>query len=277
MRPSTFARACLPLIALCAPALRAQAPAYARDPADTLHYRETVEAAVRTEGIAAGRAVITQEARIALTFARGDTARAWYDELEVDMKHEHGYEQLDMPGREMRGAFTLLVAPSGRVRTLALPTIPPPLETEFDSLLAWQFVDFLPVLPSQPLRPGLEWTDGDTANPARGRFTRTTRSRVVRDTVVDGVRATIVETEARLAVRRVAVVDEEWSVRTEVEGTEHGRFIFAPAPGLLLRRERRGTLRGTETSLLVGDPPRAARQTREYTSAIELLSGPGSR
>ena len=82
----------LALIALCAPALRAQPPAYARDPADTLHYRETVEAVVRTEGLAAGRAVMTHDAGIAFTFARGDTARAWYDKLEVDVKHEHGYE-----------------------------------------------------------------------------------------------------------------------------------------------------------------------------------------
>jgi hypothetical protein len=261
------------LIVLCAPALRAQAPVYARDPADTLRYRERMETEVRTAW-RAGRGTMTQDARIALTFTRGDTARAWYERLEVEAKHGNFRSRLDAPGQEMRGAFTLVVGPTGRVRTVSVPTFPAPLDVEFDSVFAWQFVDFLPVLPPQPLRPGLEWTDSGTINPARGRFAHTTRYRVTRDTVVDGVSAVIVETESRLTVRRVGDQGEEYSLWTELEGTERGRFVFAPEPGLLLRRERRGTLRGAETSLLEGERPNSAWQTREYTRTIELLAAP---
>lgn len=272
MSGNPLARACV-LIVLCAPALRAQAPAYGRDPADTLHYRETFEAEVRS-GWMASRGVMTQESRIALTFTRGDTTRAWYAQLEIEAKHGNFHSQVDAPAPEIRGAFTLVVSPAGRVRTVSVPTFPAPLDVEFDSVFAWQFVDFLPVLPPQPLRPGLEWTDSGTANPARGRFTRTTRYRVARDTVVDGISAVVVETESRLQVHRVGILSEEYSLRTELAGTEHGRFVFAPALGLLLRRERRGTLRGTETSLLEGERPHSAWQTREYTSTIELISAP---
>lgn len=216
----------------------------------------------------------TRDVQLALAFARGDTARAWYQTVELNAKGERSRESLRMPGRGMRNGFTLLVTPSGRVRTLGVPTYPPPLDVEFDSNFAEQFVDFLPVLPPAPLRPGLEWTDADTANPGRGRFTRSTRYRVLRDTTVQGRRAVIVETEARVTLRRVAVIDEEMSIHTELEGTERGRFLFAPQPGLLLRRERTGSLRGTETFILDGAISRSDRQTREYTRVTELLSDP---
>jgi hypothetical protein len=274
MPATRFTRICLATLALaCAPALRAQAPAYARGPGDTLRYRERMEAAVETQG-RPGRGQLTQDARISILFTRGDTAQAWYEVLRTRAKHGNGVEELDIPRAGMRGGFTLAVTPAGRLRTLALPVLPPPLDVEFDSVLVWQFLDFLPVLPDAPLRPGLEWTDADSAASPGARWTRSTRSRVVRDTVVDGVRAVVVQTEARIRMRRTSALDEELSFRTEMEGTELGRFVFAPVPGVLLRRERTGTLQGTETTQLEGESPRSARQTREYTITLELLSGP---
>ncbi|HEX2077034.1 MAG TPA: hypothetical protein VHG08_04970 [Longimicrobium sp.] len=270
MPGTVLPRALLPALLLASAPAAAQAPAYARTPGDTLHYRQATQATVRIQG-RPGHAEQTQRARITLAFTGGDTARAWYGGLDVRSKHGAAYESLEIPGSEMRGGFVLAVSPTGRVRTLRTPVLPPPLDMELDSVLVWQFVDFLPVLPEVPLRPGVEWTDADSVDLARGRWRRTTRYRVVRDTVVDGVAAAVVETESRLAMRHTSEIDEELSIRTELEGTERGRFVFALAPGLLLRRERSGTLSGTETSLLEGDPPRPARQTREYTSVIELL------
>ncbi|HEU0298611.1 MAG TPA: hypothetical protein VFR37_04135 [Longimicrobium sp.] len=265
-----FTRACLPALLLASVPAAAQAPAYARTPGDTLHYHHAAQATVQIQG-RPGRAEQAQRARISLAFTGGDTARAWYGGLDVRSKHGAAYESLEIPGSEMRGGFVLAVAPAGRVRTLRTPALPPPLDVEYDSVLAWQFIDFLPVLPEAPLRPGLEWTDADSMDLPRGRWRRSTRYRVVHDTVVDEVAAVVVATESRLAMSHTSEIDEELSVRTELEGMERGRFVFAPAPGLLLRRERSGTLSGTETSLLEGERPRPARQTREYTSVIELL------
>lgn len=278
MPRTTLARACLPTLLLaCAPALHAQPPAYARTPADTLRYREVTETEARTGGQAGGRSEHTQEARIAITWLRGDTAHAWYEGMRAHVKHGyprgHGSTSLESPPEETAGGFTLAVAASGRTRTLRIPALEPGFEEEADSILRTQFLDFFPVLPGAPLRPGLEWTDADSLGLLGGWWRRATRSRVVRDTVVGGMSAVVVETESRIAWRRASELDEEMSFRTEMEGTERGRYVFAPAPGVLLRRERTGTLQGTETTLLQGDPPRPARQTRQYTSTLELLSG----
>lgn len=274
MSPNAFARACLAALPLaCAPALSAQAPAYARDPADTLVYRETLRGTVDTDPTAGGHIVQERRAELSLTFAGGDTVRAWYQRVEQQGKGRNGSQELVMPGQSMLGGFTLLVTPSGRVRTLAVPTYPPPMDLPFDSIFGEQFVDFLPVLPDTPLRAGLEWTAADSASPGLGRYVHSTRYRVLRDTTLGGLRAVIVETETRLVIRRVDVVDEELSVPTELQGTERGRFIFAPERGILLRRERTGTLRGTETYENTTAPRRVYRQAREYTRVTELLSG----
>lgn len=265
------------LLLACAPALRAQAPAYARDPADTLRYREVTEATAHTTGLAGGRSEHTQDATIAITWLRGDTAHAWYQGLRAQTKHGspsgHGYTRLESPPEETAGGFSVAVSASGRARTLRIPQLEPGFVEEADSILRTQFLDFFPVLPGEPLRPGLEWADADSLDLLGGWWRRDTRSRVVRDTVVNGRGAFVVETESRIAWHRFSELDDEMSFRTEMEGTERGRYVFAPAPGLLLRRERTGTLRGTETTLLEGDPPRPARQTREYTTTLELLSG----
>ena len=276
MSGTVFMRVWPALLLACAPAA-AQAPAYARTPADTLRYREQIAADVQTSGLAGGRTQLTQDARIAVTWARGDTARAWYEGMEAQAKHggEHGSgnSRLTMERGETAGGFLLSVDASGRARTLRVPRFPPPLDEEADSVLTAQFLDFFPVLPAAPLRAGLEWTDADSVALTNGWWARETRSRVLRDTVFNGMAAVVVETETRLRMRRNSRLDDEMSFRTALEGTERGRYLFAPAPGLLLRRERTGTLTGTETTLLAGDPPRAARQTREYTATIELLSG----
>lgn len=270
---SAFAvsRAWLPALLLAAAPVAAQAPAYAR--ADTLRYREEIDATVQTSGMGGGRTRLTQESTIALTWTRGDTARAWYEGMQAQAKNGSGQSTLTARPGETAGGFLLSVDASGRTRTLRTPVLPPPLDTEADSVLTAQFLDFFPVLPGEPLRVGLEWADADSVALTAGWWARDTRSRVVRDTVIGGVNAVVVETETRLRIRRNSVLDEEMSFRTELRGTERGRYVFAPSPGLLLRRERSGTLTGTETTLLSGDPPRAARQTREYTATIELLSG----
>lgn len=257
---------------LFAGAAGAQAPAYGRDPADTLRYHELRTATIRTEG-GAEPTEHRRDAQLVLWFTHGDTARARYQRLEMLDESEMGRERAEIPGTVMRGRFALLVSPDGRVRTLEVPRFPEEAGTDWDTIPEWQFADFLPRLPRTSLTPGAEWTDADTfdvesrAGP-RLRWTRSTRYRVVRDTVAAGRAAVVVQTEADVAM---LYETKHWALlRADLQGTERGRFVFATDAGVLIRRERTGTLRGRVRLNQAGQPRRDLEQTQEYSVTVAL-------
>lgn len=260
--------------ALLPAAVHAQAPQYRRGPGDTLRYREVT----RTFSvITSPRGPITlrnnHDARIALAFATGDTARAWYEALALRDTSPDG-ERVPQTGPLLGRPFVLTLGARGGVATLSVPPFPADVAEMTD--LSHQFADFFVRLPAVPLRPGVEWTDTtqSEAPNATGTTVRRTRIgsyRVRGDTTIGGSRAVVIETRMRNRM--------EWwgpsatpgrTLNTLLEGVETGTMVFAPASGRMIRRARTATLRG-HIEIVGGQAPVRIPQKVTYESTIDLL------
>jgi hypothetical protein len=259
------------LASLHASAAAAQAPVYARTPGDTLRYREVTERVTEVPGNP--QRVQRRDARLALAFGAADTARAWYDTLQLGTAEEGGAARVvgDVAGR----VFVLSFGARGVDTTLAIPAFPDAVRGRAD--LRWQFWDFFPRLPAGPLAPGTAW--GDTMARARtvegggneleSTDTRIASYRVVGDSTIGGHAVVVVEARAEtngvLSGRLFSV-----PVQGTSRETERGRFYFDAARGVLVRRVRTAT--GVLDLVLPGrDGPRNVQRTDQFTGTIELL------
>ncbi|MBD0321317.1 MAG: hypothetical protein ICV87_13340 [Gemmatimonadetes bacterium] len=266
----------LPLLALVLlpAALQAQAPQYRRAGGDTVRYREVTRA---TSDITSPQGAITlrshHDARLAIAFARGDTARAWYEALTLRSEFPGG-EQVPATAPLLGKPFVLTIDGRGGVETLAVPEFPREVSEATD--LTHQFNDFFVKLPAGALRPGLEWTDTTRrAMPnAAGRTLRTTRVgryRVRGDTVIGGVRGVVVEARMNNRIESDGPSPTPgMELRTAQEGTETGTFVFSPERGRLLARSRTGSLEG-HIEFIGGPEPMKLPQKMKYESTIEIL------
>jgi hypothetical protein len=258
---------------LCASAASAQAPAYARAPGDTLHYREVWERVIQTPG--APRKVQRQDAILAVAFAAGDTARAWYDGLRLEEADGAG------PPRTADGvaglAFVLAFGARGVDSTLAAPAFPPEVREVAD--LRWQFWDFFPRLPAGPLGLGTAWADTlvrrrmleGGGGEVHSADTRVAAYRVVGDSTIDSIPVLVVEvrseTNGVLGGRLFGL-----EVRGASREAERGRFYFDAARGVLVRRVRTAT-GAVELTYPTANGPRTIRRADEYAATIDLLTG----
>jgi hypothetical protein len=260
-------RAVLVLASLLLPA--AAEAQYRRAPSDTLRYREASRA-VSVMRTPAGtlNATSTHDARIAVAFAGGDTARAWYEALSLSTTVPQGTTTPDT--RPALGRpFLLRFDARGDVDTRSVPTFP----EDFPSDLAHQFNDFFVRLPTAPLRRGMEWADTvrrEMRTPS-GRTLRTVRAgrfRVRGDTLVRGTRAWIVETRMQNRVESTGPT-QGVTLTSVMEGTEEGELLFSAARGVMLGRRRTGTLEG-RVELTGGPEPVQVPHRLTYQSTIEL-------
>ncbi len=266
-----LAAACAALLA--AAPLAAQPAQYRRDPADTRRYVEATTGTV-TMRVLGREAVVESEhgAHIAVTFAGGDGARAWYESLHLLQLDPTG--EVSAPETEalLHQPYTLVFRADGAVRTAAVPPIPEEIADMSD--LTHQFLDFFISLPDGPLAVGAAWADtlvDDRAGRPRdtysGRQVRTFR--VERDTVVDGVDAVVIRVSQRVTVRASSLMEDGMKVSGELKGTEEGFAVFAPREGVLLSRSREGVLSGTMR--MMGPETVSIPQRYEYTSTLELV------
>jgi hypothetical protein len=248
----------------------AQAPAYARAPGDTLRYREAWERVIQTPG--AQRKVQRQDAVIAIAFADGDSARAWYDALRLEEADG------DAPPRtagDVAGlGFVLAFGPRGVDSTRSAPAFPAEVREMAD--LRWQLWDFFPRLPAGPLGPGTAWADTAVrqrmleggGGEVRSTDTRVSSYRVVGDSAIGYVAVVVVEAQAE-----TNGVLGGWLFGLEVQGasraTERGRFYFDVRRGVLVRRVRTAT-GNVELTYPSRDGPRSIRRTDEFTATIDL-------
>lgn len=255
-------------------ALHAQAPQYRRAAGDTVRYREVTQATSEITSPQGGLTLSSvHDARLAVAFARGDTARAWYEALTLRSEFPGG-EQVPATAPLLGKPFVLTMDARGGVETLSVPEFPQDVSEASD--LTHQFNDFFVRLPASALRPGLEWTDTtrrETPN-AAGRTVRTTRIgrfRVRGDTTVGGVRAVVVEARMNNRVETAGPSPTPGiELRTVQEGTETGLFVFSPERGRLLARRRTGSLEG-HIEFIGGPQPMKLPQKMKYESTIEIL------
>lgn len=267
-------RRLLALAALVPAAAHAQAPEYHRAAGDTARFREVTAA---TSEISAPQGVMKirtdHDARIAVTFTRGDTARAWYEALSVSSAYPGGESR---PGTAalLGQPFVLTMGARGEVETLRVPELPREVREVED--LTRQFDDFFVKLPAVPLRAGVEWADTSRKETqmAAGRTMRALRIgrfRVRGDTMVAGARAWVIETRMRNRVESTGPSPTPgMDLRTVLEGTEMGTFVFSASGGRFLARRRTGALEG-EIEFTGGPQPVRLPQKMSYESSIERV------
>lgn len=273
-----FPRAGLALALLLPAAAGAQSAEYRRSPADTLRYHEVSGS---TAELTTPNGVIPirnrHDARVAVTFGAGDTARAWFEALSIGATSPDG-ERAPDTAPLLHRPYVLRFDARGRTETLAVPAIPATFEGVTD--LTHEFNDFFVALPTTPLRVGATWTDTvrkEMTN-ARGRTLKTTRIgryTVRRDSTVAGVRVLVVDArmQNRLEAAGPAGQGSPLQVSSVQEGTEEGTFYFAPETGRMVGRRRAGTLAGAIT-FTGGPQPVTFQQTHRYESRIDLVAGP---
>ena len=261
------------VVALLLPAADAAGqPAYAATP-DTLRFHEvtTGEITIETpQGAMPMRS--SHDATVAIVRTRGDTARAWFEALDIGLETPMG-EQRPATDAVLRAPFTLRFDDRGRIETLASPELPPELEGISD--LSLQFLDFVVRLPARPLRVGLAWSDTlARTNRTATRVTRwrsVARYRVARDTMVDGAPAVIVTmTQDIRTSGEGQMPGQGGQAATELAGTEEGWFVFAPAAGRLLARRRDGRVSGDLTMSAAGGSMKL-KQSFTYRSALDAV------
>ena len=268
-------------IAACAPAAgpspSAQDAAYARTPGVTLHYREVSESSTRI-GIAVTNpheepSRTWRDARFAIRFTGGDSARAWFQSLRVDAAAGPalvaGADVLEQP-------FALRVGPRGIDSILAVP----PLPSGWSGLES-QFRNLFPRLPGGALARGREWSEVSTTSLSdslyTGRQTRTLHYRVVGDSVIGRERVVVAEYEMRTEGERRGRDPGRYEpgmppIPRYAESNhqqEQGRIYVAPRTGRFVRRTRSGTREHNRTSYTAAE---GFVQVTEYTGTIELLS-----
>jgi len=194
---------------------------------------------------------LLHEATIAIA---ADGSRGWvasYDDLEVRIIELAGMIAPEVDFKS-EGAFLLDVLPSGGIRTLEVPTIP----SEFRALYnpEFQFADFFIGLPEDVPALGDTWTDTVDVESDSTRIRSVRTMRVVGDTVVDGVPATVIDISAQPSIMSMGPV-RGWdgTPTTTLAGTESGTAIFDFENGVMLFRSREVEMQGTLSSQRRGE------------------------
>ena len=240
---------------------------------DTMRFHEVTQADVRLT-MPQGEIPMKShhDAMVAVVRQQGDTARAWYEALDIGVSSPLG-DQSPATAEVLKAPFTLTMDARGRVRLISAPTFPASFQAFTD--LTRQFDDFFVRLPAQPLRIGLAWTDTSMTSDSTGDRIRSSRSianyRVERDTVVAGVPALVISMKQALSGRIAGPVPNQ-PVRSEtiLTGTDDGIVVFAPKAGRLLGRRRTGQMSG-DIMVSGAGGQMSMKQSFTYTNTLEAV------
>jgi hypothetical protein len=254
-----------------------QPAAYARTPGETLRYQDRLEwsSSYGTRGATEEmQSMSVREARIAIQFTGGDTARAWIESARrATPRHPEevaGADVLHLP-------FLLGIGPRGIDTVIQRPTFPDGWE-RLDQLFT---PGYFPRLPGGPLTPGRRWLHVDSVDTSDsfwiGGRTYTGNYRVVDHSVMSGERVAVVEytlrIESRERMRKSGRYEpgEPPPRPTVLAGSqeEQGRLYFAPRTGRLVLRTRTGVQERSSTTFASVKP--SAYRIR-YSSTTELIS-----
>jgi hypothetical protein len=270
----------------CAPPAPATSPpprdaVYARTPGDTLRYRERTES-VSSDGLAGMRASAgtryRRDARLAIAFMDGDSARAWFEAVRLETTGGGEAREVQSAGPDVVGLpFVLAVGPRGIDSTVSAPLFP----ASWDGLQG-QFNGFFPRLPGGVLAPGREWEDTGaregTDSVFRTRYSWNASYRVVGDSTIGGVPVVSVQYESFSREARIGRSAEDPSRPTylppyedQTDRVVHGRFYFAAGTGRLVLQTWAGARDFSRTSFVGAE---AAVQHTEFSGRRELISNP---
>ena len=254
---------------------------YARGPADTTRLRERTHA-TSSFTTRNGTEVITADidAVIALTNVKGDSARAWFDFLDLKSLYRANTQHPDAKVA-LRKPFKLLFDSRGRVTMIETPRFTAPIDSVTD--LRHEFDDFFLPLPPQPLAKGLVWTDSsgrDDQDDVNGRFFRIRRYgtyTVQRDTVVNGRHAFVISSVADTHLTANAPLTGGYQngvSQSVLNGGDTSVYVFDAAAGRMLGRKRQGFMGGTLILRPVEGAPVLIGQEVRYSGTISAVGKP---
>jgi hypothetical protein len=240
---------------------------------DTIRFHEVTQADVR---LTTPQGEIPMKshhvATVAIVRQQGDTARAWYEALDIGVSSPMG-DQNPPTTEVLKAPFTLSMDARGRVRLISAPTFPESFQSFTD--LTRQFDDFFVRLPAQPLRLGLAWSDTSAQTDSTADRLLWRRAivnyRVERDTVVAGAPALVISVKQALSMRSAGPVPNQ-PVRAEtvLTGTDDGIAVFSPKAGRLLARRRTGQMSG-EVTMSGAMGQMSMKQSFTYTNTLDAV------
>ncbi len=252
-------------------------PGRAQTASDTVRYREVAHTELQVMTPSGARLMdVKREARIAVLPGAGDTVRAWYEDLALEVQSLRGVSR-PATAALLGEPFILRVDRRGRATTLQSPGVPDAIREIEDP--SQQFTDFFPRLPAAPLARGLEWIDTLKHEiPAKDRsyrkYTAITNYRVEKDSMAKAGRVWVIVTGGSIWLETADVVpgsNQVQSVST-LQGDERGRLCVDARSGALVCRTRKGELNGKVTLTGPGAPI-VREQTYWFESTITPASG----
>lgn len=241
---------------------------YRLAPGDTLRYSQSIRRSIFTslpQGDVPSSFV--REAELSIVAADPGTWRAWYDDLEVRSVRMAGVVEPTSPFI-MGRPFVLEVEPRGEFHLTEAPTLWMDWLEMFDPTT--QFVDFFVSLPGGAPKVGDEWSDTVTSSPdlsASTELQAVRRMRVEGDTIFEGRPALVIAVSVESTLRSDLPVPG-WSggASTTLTGSDTGLVIYDPDLGVMLHREREGSMQGV---VATGD--REIPQRVSHRSTIRLI------
>ena len=264
------------VVLFLATSLHAQGKAaYARTRGDTLRLREQTSAR-STLTLRTGKIVITSDhdAILAVTFAKNDTAKAWYEALSLTEGTSAGRKSPNTAGA-LRKPFSMRFNERGKIDNVTPPKFPANIDSISD--LRKQFDDFFMPLPQKALVRGLTWVDSSDAvdnNTKNGSWQRSRRIghyKVERDTTIAGKRAFVVSAVQALHVESGAPLPggvENGFSQNVLTGGDTGIVVFDPIAGRMLGRKRQGSMSGILTMRPAEGLPSIVTEEMKYVNVI---------
>lgn len=214
------------------------------------------------------------EARLSFVEVGPDSLHAWFDSLAVAAIDPGGESRPDT-GPVLGELYVLRVGDRGSLETLMSPEAPAEVGSVTD--LRAQFFDFLPTIPEGGYRVGATWADTLMAPPSiepdtESEMTKVVSSRVVSDSVADGVPVWVIHGEAKTEWHIDAPFPDQASIRvvTTMSGVETSVALVAQDDGRLVSRDRVADIEGQMEYVGAPQPLRMAL-TRRNESEIRLI------
>lgn len=254
----------------------AQVPTYRRSATDTLRYHDVTLGTVTATSPAGAMSVNSKhDAIVAMVMAPGQSARAWYESLQIEQATAQGTSKPVTAG-VLRQPYVMTIDARGRINVTKTPTFP--AEIKQVTNLDHQFDDFLMRLPTKPFAPKLEWTDTANVRTSQptGQYSNLTaiaHYRVMSDTTVNAERGVVVSMVQELTLEAGGPLDgQPVKAASQLAGRDSGSVVFSVTNGRMLAREHKGSLKGTltYTSTAGAGPPVTMPQQYQYQNVLTL-------
>jgi hypothetical protein len=209
------------------------------------------------------------DGHIAIVGRSSGRAQAWYRSLILKNEGPGGVTQTPDTKAMLTAPFELEIRPNAKIRVISAPVMPDAIAAITD--LTRQFDDFLIKLPTEKMAPRLAWSDSITTKSSKpnGTYEGTYVSEftVQGDTTIGNARVWKVGVVSQITIES-SMPGEAGTLTATIGGVDSGFALIRSTDGVMLRRVRRGDLKG-KMKMTSGNRTIDLPQTVKYESTIE--------